>query len=101
MSEEPLRLTDATTEELLETAREYLFHYHDAFEAPMVAKARGATLWDRDGRDYLDFSSGQMCATIGHNHPQIRQALQQSSERVVHLNSHLISEEVVLLAKNS
>lgn len=60
MSEEPLRLTDATTEELLETAREYLFHYHDAFEAPMVAKARGATLWDRDGRDYLDFSSGQI-----------------------------------------
>lgn len=99
MSEESLRLTDATTEELLQTAREYLFHYHDAFEAPVVAKARGATLWDRDGREYLDFSSGQMCATIGHNHPQIRQALQRSSERVVHLNSHLISEEVVLLAK--
>jgi 2,2-dialkylglycine decarboxylase (pyruvate) len=99
MDKDALRLSDTTTSELLEMAQEYLFHYHEAFTAPLVACARGATLWDREGRTYLDFSSGQMCATIGHNHPRITQALQQSSERVLHLNSHLISEEVILLAK--
>jgi 2,2-dialkylglycine decarboxylase (pyruvate) len=99
MSNDALQLSNATTGELLEMAREYLFHYHEAFTEPIVARAQGATLWDRDGREYLDFSSGQMCATIGHNHPQIVQALRRSGERVLHLNSHLISEEVVLLAR--
>lgn len=99
MDNDGLKLSEATTQELLEMAREYLFHYRDAFTEPLVARARGATLWDREGREYLDFSSGQMCATIGHNHPRILQALQRSSERVLHLNSHLISEEVILLAK--
>lgn len=99
MDEHQFKLTEATTQELLEMAREYLFHYRDAFTEPLVARAQGATLWDRDGREYLDFSSGQMCATIGHNHPSILQALQHSAERVLHLNSHLVSEEVILLAK--
>jgi 2,2-dialkylglycine decarboxylase (pyruvate) len=99
MHDASLQLSPATTQELLDMARDYLFHYHEAFTEPIVARAQGATLWDRDGREYLDFSSGQMCATIGHNHPRIVQALQRSGERVLHLNSHLISEEVVLLAK--
>ncbi|GIX49127.1 MAG: aspartate aminotransferase family protein [Candidatus Tectimicrobiota bacterium] len=99
MEPEDLKLSTATTEELLALAREHLFRYQEAFTAPLIARAQGATLWDRDGREYLDFSSGQMCATIGHNHPRILEALRQSGERVIHLNSHLISEEVVLLAK--
>jgi hypothetical protein len=77
MSDESLQLSPATTQELLDMAREYLFHYHEAFTEPIVARAQGATLWDRDGRAYLDCSSGQMCATIGHNHPRIVEALQR------------------------
>ena len=33
--------------------------------------AKGTIVTDSDGREYLDFTSGQMCATIGHNHPAI------------------------------
>jgi 2,2-dialkylglycine decarboxylase (pyruvate) len=37
----------------------------------VIERAEGATITDVDGHEYLDFSSGQMCATVGHNHPRI------------------------------
>jgi acetylornithine/succinyldiaminopimelate/putrescine aminotransferase len=38
--------------------------------------ARGSYLYDRDGRAYLDFHTGEGFATLGHNHPDIREVLQ-------------------------
>lgn len=94
-----MKYSRRSTQELLAVAREYLLRYGEDFDAPLIAEGRGATLRDRDGREYLDFGSGQMCATIGHNHPRIVEALRRSCERVLHLNSRLISEEVILLAE--
>lgn len=39
------------------------------------AQARGARLWDEDGRGYLDFFSGAGALNYGHNPPQLKQAL--------------------------
>ena len=47
----------------------------------VVEWGRGATIRDVDGREYLDFSSGQMCATLGHNHPRVIQAIQEKCRR--------------------
>ena len=37
--------------------------------------ARGAYLYDLDGRDYLDFLSGYSVFNIGRNHPAVQQAI--------------------------
>ncbi|MCC6466972.1 MAG: aminotransferase class III-fold pyridoxal phosphate-dependent enzyme, partial [Alphaproteobacteria bacterium] len=37
----------------------------------LIAKARGTLLWDTTGKELIDFTSGQMCSTLGHNHPRI------------------------------
>jgi ornithine--oxo-acid transaminase len=34
--------------------------------------ARGSLIYDRHGREFLDFHSGEGFATLGHNHPDIR-----------------------------
>ncbi|WP_375416998.1 aspartate aminotransferase family protein [uncultured Hymenobacter sp.] len=39
-------------------------------------KALGATLWDEQGRDYLDFYGGHAVISIGHAHPHYVQRLQ-------------------------
>ena len=39
------------------------------------AAAPGSTIVDVEDRKYLDFTSGQICATIGHNHPAILDVL--------------------------
>jgi 2,2-dialkylglycine decarboxylase (pyruvate) len=66
---------------------------------PVIERAEGATIVDVDGREYLDFSSGQLCATVGHGHPRLIGAIERSSRRVIHLFSGMVSPEVVTLAE--
>src|SRR3984885_718428 len=37
--------------------------------------AQGSHLYDADGRAYLDFHSGEGFASLGHNHPDVREVL--------------------------
>ena len=94
MSEDPRKAA------LLEQARAHLFRSSKDYGEPIIARGSGATLVDTDGKEYLDFGSGQMAASIGHNHPAITEALKRSSERILHLNTHLVSEEVIELGKS-
>ena len=43
---------------------------------PVFVRAEGSQIWDRDGKSYLDFNSGQMCAWLGHNNPRVTEAVQ-------------------------
>ncbi|MCH8859486.1 MAG: aspartate aminotransferase family protein [Proteobacteria bacterium] len=54
---------------------------------------------DDEGREILDFTSGQMCATLGHSHPAIVKAIQSGAEDAIHLFSGMIPESVAKLAK--
>src|SRR5438094_1614689 len=76
-----------------------LIRYARHFASFIVARATGAWLETTDGRRILDFTSGQICSTIGHNHPQIVAAIQQSLDEVIHLNSWMLSEPVLALAE--
>jgi 2,2-dialkylglycine decarboxylase (pyruvate) len=83
---------------LLELADRHLIRYVPGFAPFLVERARGSWVWDRDGNRILDFTSGQICSTIGHNHPRIVEAIRSACDRVLHLNSWMLSEEVVRLA---
>ena len=82
---------------LLELADRHLIRYVSGFAPFLVERASGSWLWDRDGNRVLDFTSGQICSTIGHNHPRIVEAIRAACDRVLHLNSWMLSEEVVRL----
>lgn len=77
----------------------YLIRYSRGFAPFIVARASGAWLETTDGQRILDFTSGQICSTIGHNHPRIVEAVQQSLDAVIHLNSWMLSEPVLELAE--
>ncbi|HVY42640.1 MAG TPA: aspartate aminotransferase family protein [Hyphomicrobiaceae bacterium] len=85
--------------ELRQAAKELLVRYGgDAFPTLFVS-AKGSVVRDDEGREILDFTSGQMCATIGHNHPAIVSAIKESADRAVHMFSGMIPESVAKLAK--
>ncbi len=75
-----------------------LIHYGRDFVDELIVRASGSYLYTENNRSILDFSSGQMCATIGHNHPKILEAIRQSGETVIHLDSTMLSPDVVALA---
>jgi 2,2-dialkylglycine decarboxylase (pyruvate) len=71
--------------ELERSAKENLIRYGGDTFSEIVASAKGCHITTVSGRKILDFTSGQMCATIGHNHPAIVSAIQQSAETAIHL----------------
>ena len=85
-----------------EPVDEYLIRYGVPFVPRLIERARGTLIWDKQGREFLDFTSGQMCATVGHNHPRIVQAIAEACEGTLHLFSGMLSplnEPALKLAK--
>jgi 2,2-dialkylglycine decarboxylase (pyruvate) len=84
----------------LEAAVErHMIRYIGAFPPFFVERAEGSYVYDDHGRRILDFTSGQMCATLGHNHPAVVCAIRRSCERAIHLFSWLLAPEVVDLCR--
>lgn len=46
----------------------------------VFAKAKGAKVWDPEGREYLDFLSSYSAVNQGHCHPKIVAALKSQAE---------------------
>ena len=81
-----------------EDFRRHLIRYGGDTYGSIVEKAQGCYVFDADGRKILDFTSGQMCATVGHNHPNIVAAIRKSCDTALHLFSGMIPRSVVQLA---
>jgi 2,2-dialkylglycine decarboxylase (pyruvate) len=76
-----------------------LIRYGGEFASELIERAEGSWLTTEGGRRILDFTSGQMCATLGHGHPEILKAIGDASGRVVHLFSGFLSRDVTELAR--
>ncbi|HEY3311414.1 MAG TPA: aspartate aminotransferase family protein [Anaerolineales bacterium] len=51
----------------------------------IFVRGQGASLWDIDGVEYLDCSSGHGVANLGHAHPRVAAALAEQSTRLITL----------------
>jgi 4-aminobutyrate aminotransferase / (S)-3-amino-2-methylpropionate transaminase / 5-aminovalerate transaminase len=49
-----------------------------------VARAEGTRVWDVDGREYLDFTSGIGVLNTGHRHPRVVRAVHEQVDRLMH-----------------
>ena len=79
--------------------RDLLIRYGGTFPDFLVESAEGSWLTTEDGRRILDFTSGQMCATLGHGHPALLAAMREAGDRAVHLFSGFLSRDVTELAR--
>jgi len=87
------------SEQLRAAAKEYMVRYGGDTFPNLFRSARGTIVIDDTGREILDFTSGQMCATIGHNHPAIVRAVHEAGEKAFHMFSGMIPEVVAELAQ--
>ena len=91
--------TADNTDELWQIIDEHLLHYGRDFVREFITSASGSYLHTATGRSIIDFSSGQMCATLGHNHAAILEAMRRSADSVIHLDSTMLSPSIAHLAK--
>lgn len=45
-----------------------------------IAKAQGCSMWDFEGKEYLDFSSQLVNTNLGHQHPKVIEALKSQAD---------------------
>ncbi|MFC5337256.1 aspartate aminotransferase family protein [Leucobacter denitrificans] len=88
--------------EVRENDRNYVFHSWSAQGAinPLpIAKGEGATFWDYDGNEYLDFSSQLVNLNLGHQHPKLIKAIQEQAGRLATIQPALANDARGELAK--
>jgi len=60
---------------------------------------RGAYVWDVDGNEFLDFTSGIAVTSTGHSHPAVVRAIQDQAAKFLHMSgSDFYYEKEILLA---
>jgi len=87
------------TDELWAIVDAHLLHYGRDFVREFIDRASGSYIYTTAGRAIIDFSSGQMCATLGHNHKAIVEAMQRSADSAIHLDSTMLSPSIAHLAR--
>ncbi len=61
---------------------------------PLYAdRAENATLWDVEGREYIDFASGIAVLNTGHRHPKIQAAIEAQLDRFTHTAYQIVPYE--------
>jgi len=65
----------------------------------ILERGQGARLWDRDGREYIDFSAGIAVCGLGHSDPDLVAALTEQAGKLWHTSNIFYSEPPLLLAE--
>src|SRR5262245_60862176 len=93
----------ASEADLLEQAAKYSFRARidkTTTEGPVFIRARDSIVTDVNGKEYIDFNSGQMCSALGHNHPTIIAAVKEACDTMVHSHSsHYNVKEIELATR--
>ncbi len=61
-----------------------------------AARARGAELWDVEGKRYIDFAGGIGVMNVGHAHARVMQAVHEQLDRVTHTSFQVVHYESYL-----
>ena len=71
------------------------------YAAPPVAfdRGEGVRIWDVEGNEYLDFSSGIAVTCLGHSHPKWVNAVQKQAAKLVHCTNLFAIPEQARLAE--
>ena len=82
----------------------FLTHVGQTSEAPLaleIMKARGCSMWDINGKKYIDLIAGISVCNIGHCHPAVIEAIKKQIDDYMHIMVYgeLIESPQVAYAK--
>lgn len=82
----------------MEKADKYIMKTYGRY--PLVpVKGEGCTLWDADGKKYLDFLAGVAVNNLGHCHPKVVAALQKQAAELIHCSNYYHIPQQIELAE--
>ena len=66
----------------------FLTHVGQTSEAPLaleIVKARGSSMWDVNGKKYIDLIAGISVCNVGHCHPKVIEAIKKQVDDYMHV----------------
>jgi predicted acetylornithine/succinylornithine family transaminase len=86
------------TKTLMEWSARY--HTPNYGRTPIVlVRGEGTRVWDSDGHEYLDFTTGIAVTSLGHCHPVITGAIREAAATLLHVSNIFHTAPQVHLAK--
>ncbi len=86
------------TKTLMEWSARY--HTPNYGRTPLcLVRGDGLRVWDSDGREYLDFTSGIAVTGLGHCHPRVTGAIQEAAATLLHVSNIFHTAPQTHLAK--
>jgi len=74
------------TQETIKKADQVIAKTYKRFPI-VIAKGKGSTLWDTDGKKYTDFVAGIAVCNLGHAHPGVSKALSMQANILFHVSN--------------
>jgi len=63
-----------------------LLNTYSRFNVEFV-KGKNATLWDKEGREYIDFTSGIGVVSVGHGNERLSNAICDQAKNIIHISN--------------
>jgi len=81
-----------TTQEVLNTFQKYVIQNYTRYPV-VLTRGEGASIWDADGRRYLDFFPGWGCNLLGHCPKPVVEAVQKQVAELIHVPNTWYTEQ--------
>ena len=59
-------------------------------DRPGLERSEGVIVTDTEGKEYIDFQSGQMGAALGHQHPRMMAVIEKTLKTMMHASNALV-----------
>ena len=76
----------SSTQALLDIAQEHMTQNYNPAKF-ILDRGEGARVWDIDGNEYLDFTTGIAVNSLGHAHPRVVKAIQDQAAKLSHTSN--------------
>ena len=80
-----------TFEEIKSLDEQYVMHSYGRFPVALE-RGQGATLWDMEGKEYIDFTAGIGVTSLGHGDEGWLKAVTDQAARLAHISNLFYSE---------
>lgn len=73
----------------------HVFYRRIDYSHPQAVRAEGVTVWDADGRRYIDASGGPVLVNIGHGVTEVAQAVSEQARAVAYVHATAFTTPVL------
>jgi acetylornithine/N-succinyldiaminopimelate aminotransferase len=93
-----MRMSDSPSDALIAAGKRYYVPVYRPRDL-VLERGAGSRVWDREGREYVDFSAGIAVNALGHAAPELIEALSAQAAKLWHTSNVFWSEPPLRLAQ--